>query len=197
MRGRSNCFLIALGVSVGVGTWLGCPAESLADPSASDSTGGAEKKSAYGERGTFEFGGAISAEWTSDLFVLDVGPQFGYFIRERIELSLLVDLIYENAREPDGTRIGTLFTSALLEPSYHPAVSESIAGLGGLGVGFQRETGHTLFELAPRLGLNFLVGNAVLTPAVTMPILIGDKSGNGTTQVAVGVLAELEVSVAW
>lgn len=195
---RHRCLSIAAGTIAALGAWFGFPGDARSSPPAADSHHEVDTKPTFGSKGTFEVGGAVSADWTPDLFVLDVGPRFGYFIVDRWELSAIFDVIYENARNPDGTRTGTLFNDGLLEPSYHPPLSESIAAMGGLGVGYRRENEHTLFELAPRVGLNFLVGSsAVLTPAITVPILIGDHSGSGSTGVTAGVIGEVEIGVAW
>ena len=198
-RRHSRSLLVTAATRFALASWLAWPAAAHADSQAGAPQSTSDEKPAYGAKGTVELGGAISADWMTDLFVLDVGPQFGYFFADHWELSLIFDLIYESSRTtPEGSRATTLFQSGLVEPSYHPLIAESVALLGGLGVGYERENGHTLFELAPRIGVNLMIGgSAVLTPAITIPILIGDHAGTGSTEATAGVLGEIEVSVAW
>jgi hypothetical protein len=132
----------------------------------------------YGRKGVFEFGGSVGFAWNKDIWDLDLTPSIGYFVADRIQLSLLVGISYESARLPDGTRGHQSRGTVLVEPSYHLPVCDALFVFGGLGAGFAYNGSNPAFDLQPRVGLNVEVGRSgVFTPAFAMPILFGSGQG--------------------
>ena len=137
-----------------------------------------EKENDYAEKGATELGGSIDGSWRAEQFNLRLSPFAGYFIRDRVELTAIGALDYENVRADDGTRDGTLAASLALEPSYHLPLSSSTFLFGGLGLGIAEEDDKSAFELVPRLGLNIEVGRSgVFSPAVRLHVPLGAGSG--------------------
>ena len=119
---------------------------------------------AYGRRGVLELGGSAGFTAATDYRQLIVAPSVGWFLTDNFELSAILSVVNAKTAGTDSTTLVT----ALLEPSYHIPVTNSIFGfLGvGMGVGYVKGPG-TGFALAPRAGVNYLVGRSgILTPAV-------------------------------
>ena len=158
---------------------------AAAEPVASD----VEDENDYTRSGLFELGGSMSGSWSPSLFTLALSPSVGYFLRDRLELSLLGVLAYENSRADDGTREDELAFTVVLEPSYHLPVSKSLAVFGGLGAGIAFSSDRTAFDLAPRVGLNIEVGRAgVISPEISVPILIGGDRDPGEASVTASMV---------
>ena len=121
---------------------------------------------AYGRGGVLELGGSVSFSQASDTTVLTVSPTVGWFFTDNLELSGIVNLNYANEKGGDGAT----YLTALAEPSVHMPFSDIAFGFVGLGVGMSYSDGPGAgFALAPRLGMNFLVGRSgVLTPALNL-----------------------------
>lgn len=158
--------------------------------------GGADDESegrpAYGEKGAVELGGSIGLNWTNDAFGLDVNPTVGYFIMDRVELSALLRISYEDQEDGDGERESVKSGALLFEPSYHLPVREEVFVLAGLGMGIGHDDEDFDLEIIPRVGLNVgidLVG--VVTPSLKLPILI-DNDGTSA-----GLGLEVGYSVVW
>jgi hypothetical protein len=146
----------------------------------------------YGRKGVIELGGSFGWSWNKDIWDLDLTPSIGYFIADRVELSLLVGIEYVNTKLPDGSRVHTSEGSILFEPSYHLPISDTLLVFGGLGAGVAYNGSHPAFDVEPRLGLNVDVGRAgVFSPAFVVPILIGNGQG-GTADDPSNVLVGLE-----
>jgi hypothetical protein len=132
----------------------------------------------YGRKGVFELGGSVGFAWNKDIWDLDLTPSLGYFVVDRIQLSLLIGISYESARLPDGTRGHESRGSILVEPSYHLPVCDTLLVFGGLGAGLAYNGSNPAFNLQPRVGLNVEIGRSgVFTPAFSMPILFGSGQG--------------------
>jgi hypothetical protein len=132
----------------------------------------------YGRKGVIELGGSFGWSWNKDIWDIDLTPSIGYFIADRIELSLLVGIDYVNAKLPDGSRTHTSEGSVLFEPSYHLPLCDTLLVFAGLGAGVAYNGSNPAFDLEPRVGLNIDVGRAgVFTPAFAVPILIGSGQG--------------------
>jgi hypothetical protein len=156
---------------------------------ANDESGG---RPAYGQKGAVELGGSIGLNWTNDAFGLDVSPTVGYFIMDRVELSALLRISYEDQEDEDGERESVKSGALVFEPSYHLPVREEVFVLAGLGMGIGHDDEEFDFEIIPRVGLNVgidLVG--VVTPSLKMPILI-DNDGTSA-----GLGLEVGYSVVW
>jgi hypothetical protein len=159
-------------------------AESEATPSATTSAAPCpdedEDEGEYARQGQFEVGGSVSGSWSPDAFELSVSPSVGYFFVDRVELSLILQLDYENETLPLGGRSDAFSFALLLEPSYHLPLSEALAVFAGLGVGYAREEGEGALDLEPRVGLNIDVGRSgILTPEISVPILFGRQTATG------------------
>jgi hypothetical protein len=156
-----------------------------------------EPENHYTDEGNFELGGTIGLDWTEELFTISAGPTFGWFVVDRFELSALVRVDYQNAEQPDGSREHSEKGSIIIEPSYHlPLQRESLFGQFGVGLGVGYDGDDADFEVIPRLGLNIEIGSAgVLTPAVRMPILMGNSHGeDGEFGTDIGVGFEIGVT---
>lgn len=148
-----------------------------------EDAGDDDEAPSYGDAGTWELGGSVGGLWTEDVFTLNVRPSVGLFLIDYLELSLLVDVEYENVRDDDGTRTSGLTFAVLVEPSYHvPIVEETLYLLGGLGVGVGYDGDAVGLDLVPRVGANIALGpGRMLNPAVRVPIIMGvevDDNGN-------------------
>jgi len=127
-----------------------------------------------------ELGGSAGFAFASEYRNLSLSPSIGWFLADNLELSAILRI--SNIKAGDSSQ--TLW-SALLEPSYHVPLNRSMFGFAGLGVGASHVSGiGTGFALAPRAGMNFMIGRSgVLTPAITYQYTtIGsDMDGAGGT----------------
>ena len=120
---------------------------------------------AYGRQGVLELGGSGSFTTGGDFTQLSVRPSVGWFLADGFELSAILNLSYAKIEGADATSWGLL-----AEPSYHLALSSNMWAFLGLGLGISHvnEVGSG-FAMAPRLGMNFLVGRSgILTPALLL-----------------------------
>jgi hypothetical protein len=118
---------------------------------------------AYGRAGVLELGGSASFSTASNFTEFSLRPSIGWFLTDNLELSGILSFSHASIDGNDATS-----WAALAEPSYHlPITSTLFAFLGvGAGVSHVNDVG-TGFALAPRLGLNILVGRSgILTPAL-------------------------------
>ncbi len=163
-------------------------------------TGGAV---AYARSGVVELGGGLSWSGDSDNNTLAVSPVLGWFAADNLELSLLLQ--WTRTASPAFAEAENAF-SALVEPSYHLPIKDWMFVFGGLGIGVNHitrnaapavpgvavttpATGTTGFALAPRVGMNFLLGRSgLISPSVTWnTVTTGDsqlKDSNGNVLVA-------------
>ena len=115
-------------------------------------------KVAYARSGVVELGGGLSWRSGSDAARLTLSPQVGYFLTNNFELSGLVHL------ETKGTRSEKV--TALIEPSVHLPLMETLFGFVGLGLGASYQDRLVGVALAPRVGANVMVGRSgILTPS--------------------------------
>jgi hypothetical protein len=139
----------------------------------------------YGRSGVLELGGSAGFRVATDLTQVNVSPSIGWFLADNFQLSAILDLAYVSTGDEDVTTV-----SALVEPSYHLPFSRSVFGFFGFGLGIayidQADLGAG-FALAPRLGVNMLVGRSgVLTPFVSWQYTTHDTAEmTNTTLVAV------------
>lgn len=168
---------------------LACLFASTPAAAAEQEAAEVEGENDYTRAGLFELGGSVSGSWSPSLFTLSLSPSVGYFLHDRLELSLLGALAYENSRADDGTRADELAFNVVLEPSYHLPVSKSLAVFGGLGAGVAFTSDRTAFDLAPRAGLNIEVGRAgVISPEISVPILFGGHRDPGEASVTASLV---------
>jgi hypothetical protein len=118
----------------------------------------------YGRAGVLELGGSAGFQVASDYRAMNFSPTIGWFLADNLELSGIVSVSNIKAGDNSST-----VWSALIEPSYHLPFNRSVFGFLGLGVGASYVSGlGTGLALAPRLGMNILVGRSgVLTPSVS------------------------------
>lgn len=117
----------------------------------------------YGRAGVLELGGSAGFSFASDYRSMNFSPTIGWFLADNLEISAIVSV----ANIKTGDQQSTLW-SALAEPSYHIPINRSIFAFLGVGAGAAHVSGlGTGFALAPRLGMNFMVGRSgVLTPSL-------------------------------
>ena len=118
----------------------------------------------YGRAGVLELGGSAGFTFAKDTTLVNVSPSIGWFVADNFQLSGRIGFNYSKAAGSSTT----LF-SALVEPSYHlPFNRSTFAFLGlGMGVAYIEDLG-TGFAMAPRLGMNLMVGRSgVLSPSVS------------------------------
>lgn len=118
----------------------------------------------YGRAGVLELGGSAGFAFASDYRSMNFSPTIGWFLADNLELSAILGI--ENIK--NGGNSSTLW-SALAEPSYHVPFNRSVFGFIGLGAGAAHVSGlGTGFAVAPRLGMNLMVGRSgVLTPSLS------------------------------
>jgi opacity protein-like surface antigen len=118
----------------------------------------------YGRAGVLELGGSGGFQFATDYRAMNVSPTVGWFLADNLEISAILSAA--NIKAGDQS---TTVWSGLAEPSYHVPFNRSVFAFLGLGIGasYVSELGTGL-ALAPRLGMNILVGrSAVLTPSIS------------------------------
>lgn len=122
------------------------------------------ERPAYARAGTRELGASAGLTVATGFRNVNVAPTIGWFVTDHVELSGILAMSNIKAGEHSST-----VWSALFEPSYHVPIEDSLYWfLGmGLGVAYIGDLGGGL-AVAPRIGLNFLVGRSgVLTPSLS------------------------------
>ena len=119
-----------------------------------------------------------------------------------MEISAILGVAHSKTtvEVPTGTAGGTkeeditsTVVNLLVEPSYHLAFTNSVYGFLGVGVGLAYRNGGvgTGFAVAPRLGMNVMVGRSgIFTPAITAVYQTTDavSTPNGTVVSVSGTL---------
>jgi hypothetical protein len=129
----------------------------------------------YAMHGVVEIGGFASLGGAGGFTSIRFGPTAGMFLFDGFELSVVVALDYLHRTVDLGTSFErveheTIFR-LLGEPSYHLPLTRTLWAFCGIGLGVARVPRPTggagpALDLAPRLGVNVLVGRmALLTPA--------------------------------
>lgn len=126
---------------------------------------------AYARAGVLELGGAMSFTAASDFTNFTLAPSFGWFFTNNLQASAILNLSHISANGVDAN-----YFSALLEPSLHIPLNDQLFVFGGLGAGLSWIEGPGAgFALAPRIGLNILVGRSgVLTPQASLQYSTSD-----------------------
>lgn len=123
---------------------------------------------AYGRAGVLELGGSAGFSAADNYARYELSPSIGLFVLDNVQLSLITAFNHIRLGDTD-TSDGDNLTElrALVEPSFHLPLSQTVFGFLGLGAGVSYLTGSDAgFALQPRIGANFLVGRSgVLTPA--------------------------------
>ena len=121
---------------------------------------------AYGRAGVLELGGGVTFSGSRDGTLLSVAPTIGWFFADNFELSAIAAFTHNRIGQSNSNS----YFTALLEPSAHIPIVDSLFLFGGLGAGLGYDVNRksTGFALAPRLGANIMVGRSgVLTPSAT------------------------------
>lgn len=123
----------------------------------------------YARAGVLELGGSAGFSTNSHLTQFTLTPTIGWFLTNYLQLSALLNMTYVQADNELGNSSSSTAVSLLAEPSFHYPFSEMIYGFAGVGLGFAYQTGPgTGFALAPRAGINVLVGRSgIITPALS------------------------------
>lgn len=135
---------------------------------------------AYGRSGVLETGGSIGFTAASDFTSFRASPFVGFFVADNFELSLIGRIQYIKVGSADSTE-----GAVLVEPSYHLPFTDKLFAFVGVGAGIAGSKGaSTGFALAPRVGLNVLVGRSgVFTPDFTFTYTTSkaDTTASGAT----------------
>ncbi len=141
------------------------PSPTVANPEGITKQAGVGGTQAYARVGVLELGGSAGAQASDGFKSMNISPSIGWFIVDNLELSAIVGFNYAKVRDQDSKT----FFKAVIEPSYHLPFNNLVYGFFGLGFGGAYNGTDFGFDLAPRLGANFLVGRSgILTPALVM-----------------------------
>ncbi len=138
---------------------------------------------AYGRAGVLELGGSFDLTSATNYLSVGFNPTIGWFFMDNVEVSAIIGVNYNKttvvtpsiapnlpATETDVSSTGVRL---LLEPSFHIPFSQHIFAFAGLGFGLASQSSDpgedpgTGFAIAPRLGMNIMVGRSgIFTPAI-------------------------------
>jgi hypothetical protein len=134
---------------------------------------------AYARAGVLELGGFANFTFADSFTQIGFAPTVGWFFVDNLEISAIININYVNQdvtiETPSGTESENVDSTVMLllaEPSIHIPFQESLYGFLGVGFGLAHQGGDdgagTGFAIAPRLGVNVLVGRSgIFTPALT------------------------------
>jgi hypothetical protein len=144
----------------------------------------------FARKGVLELGGAAGLRGSDNSTTIALTPQFGWFVWDNIQLSVLFDLTHISVDQGDNT---TAFAT-IFEPSYHYQLSKDFYVFGGLGVGALWESQFDWgAALIPRAGVEIPIGRSgILTPAVSWTF-----SSDDDMQLADGIRINIGYSVIW
>jgi hypothetical protein len=141
------------------------PSPVVSNPEGITSQAGIGGTQAYARVGVLELGGSAGFQASDGFTSMNFSPSIGWFFADNLQISAIIGLNYAKASGQDSQT----FFKAVLEPSYHIPFTEVVYGFLGLGVGTAYSGKEFGFNLAPRLGANFLIGRSgILTPAVVV-----------------------------
>jgi hypothetical protein len=137
---------------------------------------GVGSRIAYARATVVELGGVLALTHASETTTFRIAPSVGYFIVDNIELTLFPELGILKVEDETDVTFG-----AMLEPSYHLPVSDSLYGFLGVGFGLRyAEDPGVDFALRPKLGMDFMIGRSgILKPAVFLDIGANDGLTQG------------------
>lgn len=129
----------------------------------------------YARAGLREAGASAGLALAQDLRAVNLSPSIGYYPRDNLELSGILDIANLKAGEGDSATMWSL----LVEPSFHLPFNPTMYGFMGMGVGgaYVSELGSGMV-VAPRVGLDFLIGRAgILRPSLAYQYTTHDVNG--------------------
>ena len=127
----------------------------------------------YGRNGVLELGGSFNLTHAASQTTVALSPSIGWFFTDNFELSGIISMAFNRSKATiDGASqdIRSLFLTGLVEPSVHVPIIDNLFLFGGWGFGaaYSQQTQKAGFAMAPRFGVNLLVGRSgILTPSVT------------------------------
>lgn len=139
----------------------------------------------YADAGVVELGGNLAFTRASKTTTFRIAPSIGYFVVDRVELTLFPEVTVIDLSGHTDTTVGLL-----LEPSYHLKMSDRLFAFAGAGVGF-RYAKHPGFDLAirPTIGMDVLVGQSgIFKPALFLDIGTNDGVTQGGLQAGFTVM---------
>jgi hypothetical protein len=146
---------------------------------------------AYAERGVVELGGTLGLDVRDEIVDFSVAPTLGYFIIDRLELTL-IPLVSVRSISDDrtGRRETNTRWALIAEPTYHLPLMDYLYGFVGGGIGFTYESGPGVEALLrPVLGLDIMLGRSgVLKPGAFLDIGLGDGAIGGGFQMSYTVM---------
>lgn len=150
----------------------------------------------YGARGHIVLGAAVAGAVAGDALDVSVAPALGWFVAERFEVAAVMGVAHVDT----GAQSATLW-SGLVEPSYHLVLDDRTFAVLGMGVGaaYQHATG-TALAVAPRVGLDVVLGPVVLSPAVAYSYVAHDAlpdSDVASAGVARSLRLQIGVAAHW
>lgn len=141
------------------------PSPSVANPEGITKQAGVGGTQAYGRIGVLELGGSAGIQASDGFTSVNISPSIGWFVVDNLQLSAIIGFNYASVQD-QGSKT---FFKAVIEPSYHLPFNNYVFGFFGVGFGGAYNGKDFGFDLAPRLGANFLVGRSgILTPAFVM-----------------------------
>lgn len=146
---------------------------------------------AYAERGVVELGGTLGLDVRDEIVNFSVAPTLGYFIVDRLELSLIpLVSVRSISDERTGRRQTNTRWALIVEPTYHLPLMDYLYGFVGGGIGFTYESGPGAEALLrPVLGLDIMLGRSgVLKPGAFLDIGLGDGAIGGGFQMGYTVM---------
>lgn len=151
----------------------------------------------YGRAGVLELGGSAGFLVAKNISSVQIAPSVGWFIADNFQLSGILNFNYASA---EGNGVTT--TSLLGEASYHLPFNRTIFGFLGIGLGpAYIEDSGVGFAVAPRLGMNVLVGRSgILSPSISFQYTTQDAMDTASgTLIAVNssLRANLGYTVMW
>ena len=156
----------------------------------------------YGQRGVIELGGFFNFSGASSFASIQASPTAGYFLADNLELTGIIGVNYVHQTfVVNGDEISDHKTivRVLAEPSYHLPLNPMMSAFLGIGMGVASvpvtADGSSLgFDLAPRVGANFLVGRSgLISPAFFIDFTTGQAlQANGSTLLGVNMTYGLQ-----
>ena len=155
---------------------------------------GVGSATAYAEAGVLEAGGSAGFSRSNSLTALTLSPSIGWFIADNFQISGLTNITYAAV---DGD--GSLFLTALVEPSYHLPFTDTIFGFAGVGAGLSYiEDAGAGFAIQPRIGMNLLIGRSgIFTPSINFAYSTVDADVVGTNQTLLTVEPSLGIQAGY
>jgi hypothetical protein len=123
---------------------------------------GVGSKIAYGEVGVAEAGGSLAFSTSNGVMSFSADPTIGYFLFDNVELSGTLGIRHVSLEGENSNQV-----SLLAEPSLHLPINDGLFWFGGLGLGAavvdtSQSTYDMGFALAPRTGVQILLGRSGL-----------------------------------